>query len=84
MLIDEGERMWWWKLHDNFYEYNGVKSIDVVRSRKIAADTCMIHMSNSRGNLTKAETDYKKYEVEYSFFEALWKMTPWEQLKEKG
>ena len=83
MLIDEGERLWWWRLHDNFYEYNGVKSIDVVRSRKIAADTCMIHMSNSRGNLTKAETDYKKYEVEYSFFEALWKMTPWEQLEEK-
>lgn len=83
MLIDEGERLWWWRLHDNFYEYNGVKSIDVVRSRKIAADTCMIHMSNSRGNLTKAEIDYQKHRVEYSFFEALWKMTPWEQLRDK-
>jgi hypothetical protein len=45
-FIDEGREIGYWKLHDNFYNTSSIMSIEVVKSRKIPADTCTIVMSN--------------------------------------
>lgn len=56
-LIHEGRWMLWHKLWDNFYGYNSITSIDIVKDRRIAADTAVIEMSNIYHNLnTKDET----------------------------
>lgn len=46
VMIDEGRKIGSWKLHDNFYNMSAISDIQVVKSRKIAADTCTISMSN--------------------------------------
>ena len=46
VFIDEGREIGSWKLHDNFYNMSSIASINVVKSRKIAADTCTIVMNN--------------------------------------
>lgn len=55
MLIDEGKWFGNFRTWDNFYGYNSLLSIDVYKSRKIAADTATIQMSNIYGNLTSTE-----------------------------
>ena len=52
-LIDEGVRIRWHKLWDNLYGLEAITSVEIVRSRKIAADTAVINISNIyRGLLT--------------------------------
>ena len=46
IFIDEGRKIGLWRLHDNFYNMNAISSIDITKSRKIAADTAEITMSN--------------------------------------
>lgn len=46
VFMDEGRKIGSWKLHDNFYNMSAINEIQVVKSRKIAADTCRIVMSN--------------------------------------
>ena len=46
LFIDEGRKIGLWKLHDNFYNMNAISEISVTKSRKIAADTAQIQMSN--------------------------------------
>lgn len=46
IMVDEGRKIGSWKLHDNFYNMSAIGDIQVVKSRKIAADTCSISMSN--------------------------------------
>ena len=46
VFMDEGRKIGSWKLHDNFYNMSAISEIQVVKSRKIAADTCRIVMSN--------------------------------------
>lgn len=46
VFIDEGRKFGSWKLHDNFYNMSSIASINIVKSRKIAADTCSITMNN--------------------------------------
>ena len=46
VLIDEGRTMGQWKLHDNFYNNMCIMDMQIVKSRKIAADTASITMSN--------------------------------------
>jgi len=58
LLIDEGIWITWIKLWDNFYGLSGVNSIDVIKSRKNPADTCVINLSNVYGMLT----NFQKYE----------------------
>lgn len=57
MLIDEGKWFQNFRTWDNFYGYNSLHSIDVYKSRKIAADTAVITMSNMYGNLTSTESN---------------------------
>lgn len=51
-LIDEGKWYGVYRTWDNFYGYNALNSIDVYKSRKVAADTAVIEMSNIYGGLT--------------------------------
>ena len=50
VFVDEGRKIGSWKLHDNFYNMNSIGEIQVVKSRKIAADTCTITMNNMFGS----------------------------------
>lgn len=52
IFIDEGRKLGTWKLHDNFYNMNSISSINVVKSRKIATDTCNIVMNNTFNSYT--------------------------------
>ena len=52
VFIDEGRKIGSWKLHDNFYNMNSIASINVVKSRKIATDTCNIVMNNMFNSYT--------------------------------
>ena len=52
VFIDEGRKIGSWKLHDNFYNMNSIASINVVKSRKIATDTCNIVMNNTFNSYT--------------------------------
>lgn len=52
VFVDEGRKLGSWKLHDNFYNMNSISSINIVKSRKIAADTCTIIMNNMFNSYT--------------------------------
>lgn len=65
LLVDEGKWISWVKMWDNFYGFNAIESIDVVKSRKIAADTCLISMSNIYKNLTDMDINSDR-ENQYS------------------
>lgn len=52
VFIDEGRKFGSWKLHDNFYNMNSISSINIVKSRKIAADTCTLVMNNTFNSYT--------------------------------
>ncbi len=60
-IIDEGKWFNNFRTWDNFYGYNALQSIDVYKSRKIAADTAVITMANMYGGLTT-----KRQDMEYS------------------
>lgn len=53
VFVDEGRKVGSWKLHDNFYNMNSIGEIQVVKSRKIAADTCSITMNNMFNSYTR-------------------------------
>lgn len=46
LFVDEGRMIGSWKLFDNFYNMSSISDIQVVKSRKIPADTCTFTMSN--------------------------------------
>lgn len=45
-FIDEGRDIGVWKLHDNFYSIMSLMDLQIVKSRKLPADTAMITLSN--------------------------------------
>jgi hypothetical protein len=45
-LIDEGRSIRWAKMWDNFYGFSSIQEISVNRSRKRAADTAVISLTN--------------------------------------
>lgn len=65
LFIDEGREIGLWKLHDNFYNMNAVSEITVTKSRKIAADTAQITMSNMFKTFSTDDTqrDYDAYDI---------------------
>ena len=65
LLIDEGRTIGYWKLQDNFYNMNSISEFEVVKSRKIAADTARIVMSNMYGVFNADDSDMKD-ENEYT------------------
>lgn len=65
LLIDEGRTIGYWKLQDNFYNMNSIAEFEVVKSRKVAADTARIVMSNMYGVFNADDEDMKD-ENEYT------------------
>ena len=65
LLIDEGRTIGYWKLQDNFYNMNSISEFEVVKSRKVAADTARIVMSNMYGVFNADDEDMKD-ENEYT------------------
>lgn len=46
LFVDEGREIGTWRLFDNFYNMSSISNLQVVKSRKIPADTCTFTMSN--------------------------------------
>lgn len=82
-VIDEGRWMGTYKLWDNLYGYNAIQSIDVHRSRKIAADTAIIKMTNVYSNLTsRPMSDMSPDTDNYDFWDNLVFQNPNEKILE--
>ena len=60
VFVDEGREIGQWKLHDNFYTTNALLSMEIVKSRKIAADTAIISMSNFYQSYATEADDYRR------------------------
>lgn len=69
LLIDEGRDLGMWHLQDNFYDVSSISEFQVVKSRKIAADTASIVMTNLFGTFTSEDEDMKD-EYQYTFKDA--------------
>jgi hypothetical protein len=69
LLIDEGRDLGMWHLQDNFYDTSSISEFQVVKSRKIAADTANIMMTNLFGTFTSEDEDMKD-EYQYTFRDA--------------
>ena len=57
LIMDEGRTIGQWKLHDNFYNNMCIMDMQIVKSRKIAADTANITMSNFFKTFTEDNSD---------------------------
>lgn len=68
-IIDEGRWMGTYRLWDNFYGFNSIQSIDVHKSRKQAADTAIISMTNVYSNLTARPMSDRYESFAYSFWD---------------
>ena len=62
VFIDEGRKLGKWKLHDNFYNNMSILDMQIVKSRKLAADTATITMSNFYQSFTTNGTDTNNLE----------------------
>ncbi len=69
LLIDEGRWLSWYKMWDNFYGFNSIMSIDLMKSRKMAADTCVIEMSNIYHNILSRSVDPKYDDTEWKWYD---------------
>ena len=66
VMIDEGKEIGMWKLNDNFYNMSSIYEIQVMKSRKIAADTARIVMSNIFHTFTTEDEDVNlNYRYDY-------------------
>lgn len=68
-IIDEGRWMASYKLWDNLYGFNAIQSIDVHKSRKIAADTAVVTMTNMYSNLTSRRIDQDYGDWSYNWWD---------------
>lgn len=59
LLVDEGRHIGIWRLQDNFYDVSSILEFQVVKSRKIAADTATVTMTNLFGTFTTDDEDIK-------------------------
>lgn len=69
LFVDEGRQIGTWRLFDNFYNMSSISNIEVVKSRKMPADTCTFTMSNMFMSYTDTydNTIYNKYVDVYGF-----------------
>jgi endonuclease YncB( thermonuclease family) len=79
-IIDEGRWMTNYKLWDNLYGFNAIQSIDVHKSRKIAADTAVIKMTNLYSNLTSRRFEETYGDWTYDLIDNLFWGNPSQQL----
>ena len=68
-FVDEGRQIGSWKLFDNFYNMSSISNIQIVKSRKMPADTCTFTMSNMFMSYadTYDNTIYNQYVNVYGF-----------------
>ncbi len=66
LFVDEGREIGLWKLNDNFYNMSSISEITITKSRKIAADTCTVSMTNLFKTFTTDDEDGKEmaYDLE--------------------
>lgn len=66
LFVDEGREIGLWKLNDNFYNMSSISEITITKSRKIAADTCTVSMTNMFKTFTTDDEDGKEmaYDLE--------------------
>ena len=57
-FVDEGREIGLWKLHDNFYSSTAIVELEITKSRKVAADTAHIVLSNLFNSYTKDDKDF--------------------------
>ena len=69
LFVDEGRQIGTWRLFDNFYNMSSISDLEVVKSRKMPADTCTFTMSNMFMSYadTYDNTIYNKYVDVYGF-----------------
>lgn len=65
IFIDEGLQTGYWKMHDSFYSSNSISSIQVVKSKNIAADTATIVLNNLYNNIID---EYESFDPTDGFF----------------
>ncbi|MFE4029161.1 nuclease [Priestia sp. YIM B13551] len=83
-IVHEGAYIGKYKFWDNMYGYNALQSIDVYRSRKIAADTAVISMTNVYSNLTTRRTDVDYIDHELKWWDNLvWNEIPQDLIDKK-
>lgn len=70
-IVDEGKWMSSYKLWDNLYGFNALQSMDIHRSRKTAADTAVVSMTNMYSNLTSRDLQTNYGDWNYSFWSEL-------------
>jgi hypothetical protein len=76
IFVDEGREIGLWKLHDNFYNMSSIAEIQVTKSRKIAADTARIVMTNMFKTYTTDDEDSKEMAMDIDTlknFQYTWK-----------
>ena len=61
LFIDEGREIGAYKLHDNFYNSMSIMEMEVVKSRKLPADTARIVISNFYNTLSTEDEDTIPY-----------------------
>lgn len=67
VMIDEGRTIGSYKLHDNFYNNMALSEIEVVKSRKLPADTAHIVMSNIYSTfINESEDSYDMRNIDFS------------------
>lgn len=71
MFIDESDNYFVWRLQDLFYEYQGVKNINIVKDKDNVADVCHLTLSNSKDVLSDATGGHKELDIDHGFFQTI-------------
>lgn len=84
-IIHEGQYFGKYKFWDNMYGFNAIESIDIYKSRKIAADTAIISMSNVYSNLTTRRTDVDYVDRQLKWWDNyIWNEIPQDLIDKKA
>lgn len=62
LIIDEGRKIGYYKLHDNFYNMSSIAEIQVVKSRKNPTDTAMVTMTNTYNSYASEHDNTTKFQ----------------------
>lgn len=69
-IIDEGVKTYAYRMWDNFFGYNSILSMDILKDRRIIADTATIEMSNIYHNLSTYDNEITYGKADFNIFDA--------------
>lgn len=69
-IIDEGVKTYAYRMWDNFFGYNSILSMDILKDRRIIADTATIEMSNIYHNLSTYDNEITYGKADFNVFDA--------------